>query len=199
MRRTVPSVLVVMLLALSAPLSAQRLYRLELGAGAGYNRFASKLELTSAFGGTLRAGYWLYGPFSVEAEANFASPKTDTPLKKSVGTKAFGLWGLANFPVGNTSSFIAKAGIGRTSYGSCGDVSVPGVGPCGSAGALLVGAGVRIGLTQTIFMRYEGTINRSFASPTLSNIALQAGISVMVGSKPLVDTDGDGVFDRYDR
>jgi OOP family OmpA-OmpF porin len=199
MRRRSWLALVALLAVPFAPLSAQRLYRVELGAAGGYHFFGDKLDLASAFGGAIRAGYWFHNPFSVEADVTFAHPKTDTPLKRSVGTSAFGLWGLANFPAGKSTSFFVKGGYGRTSYGSCPKVSVPGAGPCGSTGALQTGLGMRLALKPTIFMRYEAALSRSLGSASVTNAALQGGVSIMLKSQPLVDSDGDGVFDRYDQ
>ena len=42
-------------------------------------------------------------------------------------------------------------------------------------------------------------MHRGLTSLKFSNVALQGGVSLMLGSKPLLDADGDGVFDRYDR
>ena len=198
MRRSLPFALTLSLSALSTPLAAQRLYRIEASASGGYHIFANQLELGSAFGFALRGGYWFHPPFSAEAEVTFASPKTDTPLNKSVGTSTLGLWILDNFQFGRASAVFLKGGYGRTSYGSCPSVSVPGSGPCGSAGMFQAGVGTRLALSPTIFMRYEVTVNRSLTSLKFSNVSLQGGVSLMIGSKPLIDSDGDGVFDRYD-
>ncbi|HXI21478.1 MAG TPA: thrombospondin type 3 repeat-containing protein, partial [Gemmatimonadales bacterium] len=81
----------------------------------------------------------------------------------------------------------------------CPAVSVPGSGPCGAAGSLQAGAGVRISLSPTLFMRYEAIVNRSLTTLKFSNYAIQGGLSLMLGSHPLVDSDGDGVWDRDDR
>jgi hypothetical protein len=199
MRRCLPFALVLSLSTLAPPLAAQRLYRFEAGASGGYNHFASKLDLGSAFGFAFRGGYWFYPPFSVEVEATFARPTTDTPLKKKVSVSTFGIWALDNFRMGRSNTFFLKGGYGRTSFGSCPSVSIPGSGPCGSAGMFQGGLGTRIALSPTLFMRYEATVNRSLTKLKFSNVALQGGISMMIGSKPLIDSDGDGVFDRYDR
>ncbi len=199
MRRRTWLALALLLAAPNTPLSAQRLYKLEVGAAAAYNMYSSKLELGNTFGAAVRAGYWFYTPFSVEAEATFAKPKTDTPLKRSISTTSISILGLGNFAMGKTSTFFIKGGLGRTSYGSCPSVSVSGAGPCGNSSTLLAGAGIRMALKPTIFMRYEGLLSRSLGSTSVSNLALQGGVSVMIGSEPLVDTDGDGIYDRYDQ
>ncbi len=184
---------------LATPLAAQRLYKFEISGAGGYHHFDSKLQLASSVGGAFRFGYWITGSFSVEAEGNFASPKTDTPLKKSVGTKTFGLWGLSNIRAGKATTVFLKGGIGHVGYGSCPSTSVPGAGPCGGANVLQGGAGIRIPLSPTIFMRYEGVVNRSLSSRKFTNTTLQGGLSLMMGSQPLLDSDRDGVFDRFDQ
>jgi hypothetical protein len=199
MRRPPLLVVLLSLSALAAPLSAQRLFRLELGAAGGYHTFGSKLELNSAVGGAVRAGYWFHTPFSLEAGASFSSPKTNTSLKKGVSTTTMEFWLLDNFRMGSTNTLFLKAGYGRINFGPCPSVSVPGSGPCGAANMLQGGLGTRISLTPTLFMRYEVEVSRGLTALKFSNLTLHGGVSLMLGSKPLLDTDGDGVFDRYDR
>ncbi len=180
-------------------LPAQRQYRLELGAAGSYHIFDSKTELGSTFGGALRLGYWVSGPLSLEAEGALAKPTTKNSLKNSVHTTTLGLWALGNFPVGGGTTAILKAGYAQVSYGSCPKVSVPGAGPCGDAGVVQGGAGVRIPLSPVLFMRYEASVNRSFTFLKFSNITISGGVSYMWGSTPYLDSDGDGVFDKKDR
>lgn len=199
MRRPPPVVMLLSLSTLAAPLSAQRLFRLEMGAAGGYHTFGSKLELNSAVGGAVRAGYWFHTPFSFEAAGTFSSPTTNTSLKKGVSAKTIGFWLLDNFRIGTTNTVFLKAGYGRINFGACPSVSVPGSGPCGAANMLQGGLGTRISLNPTLFMRYEVEVSRGLTALKFSNVSLQGGVSLMLGSKPLLDVDGDGVFDRYDR
>jgi hypothetical protein len=186
-------------LILAAPLAAQRQYRLELSAAGAYNIYDSKTDLAGAVGGAGRLGYWIAGPLSIEVEGTFASPHTDTPLDKSVSVSSIGGWGLLNLPLGTGTHLFLKAGYGHISYGSCPAVSIPGSGPCGGADVLQGGAGMRIALSPTFMMRYEATFNRSTTTLKFSNIALQGGLSLMLGSRPILDSDQDGVNDRDDR
>jgi OOP family OmpA-OmpF porin len=57
---------------------------------------------------------------------------------------------------------------------------------------------MRIGLTQTLMVRVDGVASHSFADPPFTNLQLHAGMSLMIGSEPLVDGDGDRIYDRYD-
>ena len=50
-----------------------------------------------------------------------------------------------------------------------------------------------------MLLRYEGTFNRSTTTLKFSNIALQAGVSLMLGSRRIVDSDQDGIIDSKDR
>lgn len=186
------------LLVSASPLAAQRVYRLEAGLAGGWHFYDSDLELASTPGFAGRLGYWVTGPFSLEVEASYALPRTDTPLKKRVTTTTAAGWLLLNQRVGSSQLFI-KGGFGSLSYGTCPSVSVPGSGPCGSAGVLQGGLGARIALRPELFLRYDATVNRSITSLKFSNVTLQVGLSVMPGSKPQADTDGDGVPDRRDR
>jgi hypothetical protein len=197
--RPAPCLLLAGLLLPGQPLAAQRLYRLELSLATGFHLYDSQTDLASGIGFAGRAGYWFGGPFSLEGEVTYARPRTDTPLKERVRTTTLAGWLLANTRVGSSSSLFLKGGYGRISYGACPSVSVPGSGPCGAAGVLQGGVGARLALAPTILLRYDATVNRSLTSLKFSNVTLQAGLSLMLGSKPLVDADHDRVFDRYDR
>ena len=182
----------------STSLAAQRLYKLELSGAGGYHTYDSKTDLSPTFGGALRVGYWIYGPFSVEAEGTLAKPKTNTSLKKAVSTNTLGLWALGNIAVGRSTFVILKGGYAHLSYGTCPSVSLPGAGPCGAADVFQGGAGVRIAIKPTLFMRYEGTVQRSLTTLKFTNLMLQGGVSLMLGSTPLTDRDGDAIYDRND-
>ncbi len=189
----------VLLGSTASQLPAQRTYRLELSGAGGYHLYDAKTELSGTLGGTLRAGYWLAGPLSIEVEGTYAKPITDTPLQQRVGVTTIGGWALLNAGLSPGTSLFLKGGYGHSNYGTCPTVSVPGSGPCGAADMLQAGAGIRIALSPTILMRYEGSINRSTTTLKFSNAVVQGGVSLMIGSRPLIDSDGDGVFDRKDR
>ena len=201
MRSSVALLLSTIALATTAaPASAQRLYRLELGGSGGYYIFGSETGLNGGFGGAARLGYWIAGPLGIEAEGTFARPTTNSSLNKTVDVKGLAGWALVNFPIGSNNSLFLKLGYGTTRYGgSCPAFSVPGSGPCGSTGEVQAGAGLRIALSPTILMRYEGSISQSQTSKKFSNVGLNAGLSLMLFSQPLIDTDGDRVYDRKDR
>src|SRR6476619_2415661 len=184
----------------------QRKYLVELSAAGAYQSFDSDTQLDGAPGGVARVGLWLPLNFSVEVEGAFSSPNSKTG-DESVSVKTFGSSALYNFLIGSSTTFYLKAGGGSTKYGgSCPSVASPDKPICGSSGAFLGGAGFRVGLTPTILARVEGLYNRNkskargnAAGVTLSNFGVNAGVSFMIGSKPILDTDGDGVLDNHDR
>jgi OmpA-OmpF porin, OOP family len=191
--------LLALLTGAARPAAAQRRYRFEASVAGGYHKFDSQTDLASAVGVGGRLGYWIYGPISLELEGTYVQPHTDTPLNQSVSTSSLAGWLLGNLRTGGNSTVFLKAGYGSVSYGKCPSVSVPGSGPCGSAGVIQGGAGARLGLTPTLLMRYDISVNRSLTTLKFSNVTLQAGLSLMLGSRPLVDLDGDRVFDLYDK
>ena len=184
----------------------QRKYLIELGAAGAYQSFANATDLGGAVGGTGRLGLWLPLNFSLEVEGGFASPKTRTS-DEGVSVTTFAGSALYNVLIGSSSSFYLKAGAGSTKYGSsCPAVASAGDPICGSSGALLAGAGFRVGVAPTVMVRVEGLYSRNKSKPptgassvSLSNFGASAGVSLMLGSKPIPDTDGDGVLANRDR
>ncbi|HUR96357.1 MAG TPA: OmpA family protein [Gemmatimonadales bacterium] len=194
------------LLAACAPSAAaqQRKYLVELGAAGAYQSFDKELQLGGAAGGLGRVGVWLPLNFSLEVEGLFTSPKTD-PGNTGVSVRNVGVSGLYNILIGSSSSAFLRGGFGSTKYGGdCPTVSNPLA--CGSSTALIAGAGFRIGVTPTVMVRTDGMLlrNRSAGSSlresqTIVNYGASLGVSVMLGSKPILDADGDGVLDNRDR
>jgi len=196
-----------LLAAVARPGAAQqRKYLVEAGAAGAYQSFDNATLLGSTAGGVGRVGIWLPLNFSVELEGGLSSPKPESGTK-GVSVKTFGLSALYNFLVGSNNSFYLKAGAGSTKYGSSCPAVASATDPiCGSSGALLAGAGFRVGVTPTVMVRLEGLYNRNKSKPkppispkTLSNFGGSLGVSLMLGSKPIQDADGDGVLDNRDR
>jgi outer membrane protein OmpA-like peptidoglycan-associated protein len=196
--------LVLFLACASAAAAQQRRYLVELGAAGVYQSFDSDTELTGALGGIGRLGLWLPMNFSVEVEGAFAGAETEGPVV-GVDVRTVSAAVLYNIPVGPKSFVHLKAGGGSTKYGDdCPAIATPII--CGSSGALLLGAGARIGLTPTLLLRGEGLLvrNRSERPPprgtvSLSNFGLSLGLSYMLGSRPIDDSDGDGILNNRDR
>jgi outer membrane protein OmpA-like peptidoglycan-associated protein len=212
-------VLLALVACVASPLVAQqRHYLAELGAAGSYQSFDSLALLKSAPGFLLRGGLWLPMNFSVEAEATFATPKAKAD---DIGTsyRALFLSLLYNIPVGRSNWFYLKAGGGSNSYAGNRYDKCPergGLEPvantaCGKAGVLAGGAGFRLGLTPILLARGEAVISGyksnpppacdtcSTSSKTLTNFGLNVGLSVMLGSKPIPDSDNDGILDNKDR
>ena len=191
--------LVALLLSLATPIHAQRReYRLELGAAAAVTSFASVTDLDPGFGGALRIGYWLPLNLGIEVEGLTASAKTAAGSTTDVLSGTASL--LYNIRLGESSSLFLKTGLGTTKYGdSCPTVSVPGSGPCGSASEFVFGGGIRAALSPTIMVRAEADYQNNSDVESFSNLVGSVGLAFMVGSRPLIDTDQDGVFDRKDK
>ena len=178
----------------------QRRYLLELGAAGAYQSFDSDTRLGGGTGGLGRIGLWLPANFSIEGEGSVVSANTeDTDVGVSV--KSFTLAALYNIPIGARSFLYFKAGGGSTKYGGdCPQVASPTDPICGSSGAFVGGAGFRAGLGPTLMVRGEGLLNRNKSdSKSLSNFGINLGLSLMLGSKPIDDSDSDGILNNRDR
>jgi outer membrane protein OmpA-like peptidoglycan-associated protein len=179
----------------------QRRYLVELGAAGFYQSFADVAALGGGTGGVLRAGVWLPGNFSLEGEGSILSSKPNVG-QENIKVKALTVAALYNIPIGRASFFYLKAGGGGTQYASdCPPPSqAPRPYPCGQSSALLFGAGARAGVSPTVMLRGEALINRnSGQTRSFSNVGLNLGISLMLGSRPIADSDGDGILDNRDR
>lgn len=197
--------LLATLVCARSPLAAQeRHYLAEVGAAGVYQSFDGAAELKGALGGMGRLGLWLPLNLSVEVDGAFTKPKAES-TDEGVSVRQFSGALLYNVPVGGNSWIYLKAGGGSTKYGSdCPAVATTVI--CGSSGALLGGAGFRAGLTPGLLLRGEALISRNksdrpapLGAITLTNFGLNLGLSVMPGSKPIPDSDRDGVLDNRDR
>lgn len=201
--------LVVSMLCVASLAQAQeRRYLVELSAGAGYYGFGETADLSGKLGAVGRAGVWLPYNLSLEAEGFLVSPKAKSAADNVSVTAGSGSL-LYNQFLGGNSWGYAKIGYGKTKYGGeC-------VGPriCGTTTMLVGGIGTRIGLTPTLLVRAEAvfqpnrgtSIDRSdpLAIDTtdvrFTNYGINIGVSLMLGSKPVPDSDGDGILNNRDR
>ncbi len=196
------SSLVLLAIMAAAPLAAQERQNLvELELGAAYQSYDNATQLDGSLGGVGRLGLWLPANFSLELAAAFAKPKTSPDLlgnTLSVNVRNFYISALYNILAGTRNSFFLKAGGGTTKYGS--NCSGPSTTLCANSGLILGGVGFRLGLTPTVMTRAEIEISRNKSSSrNLSNLGASLGVSVMLGSRPIPDTDGDGIQDNRDR
>jgi outer membrane protein OmpA-like peptidoglycan-associated protein len=191
--------LVLVLACASGAAAQQRRYLVELGAAGVYQSFDDLTRLGGGTGGAGRIGLWLPANFSLEAEGSVVSSNADV-TDIGVTVKSFALAALYNIPVGRSSFLYLKLGGGSTDYGECPTVSTPLSPICGSSGTFLGGAGVRAGLAPTVMLRGEGLLSRNSSdSESLSNFGVNLGLSLMLGSKPIDDSDGDGILNNRDR
>jgi outer membrane protein OmpA-like peptidoglycan-associated protein len=180
---------------------------IEAGAAGAYHSFGDSTDLKSAVGGLVRLGVWLPLNISVEGEASFASPKSKT-RDEGVSVKQYSISALYNVLLGSRSSAYGKLGVGTTRYGK--DPCVARV-ICGKAYPVMLGLGFRLGLTPLLMLRGEGVADFSKtntpAVPPLTparkvsftNVGVNLGVSFMLGSKPIPDSDHDGVLNNRDR
>jgi outer membrane protein OmpA-like peptidoglycan-associated protein len=187
----------------------ERRYLFELGAAGTYQSFGDTTKLGSAGGGLARLGIWLPLNFSLEAEGSVASSNSIS-VKTAFGSVLY------NLLLGSSTWGYLKAGIGGTRYGggstdACSDPKFVGK-ICGTTTAFVTGVGIRFPLSQQILFRGEGVIYPNSGKTvvpgsdppdttkvTFSNLGLNLGLSFMLGSKPIPDSDGDGILNNRDR
>ena len=202
-------VLVLMGWCVSLAQAQDRRYLFEVGAGPAYQSFGDSTDLKGALAGAGRVGVWLPLNFSIEAEGSIGGPKTKTADEK-VTVKAGALSVLYHLPVGSRSWAFGKFGIGGTKYGPGGSCANFGGKICGTTSTFQVGLGFRVAVTPVWMVRGEALIIPNKGSTTegdppvkrtikFTNIGVNLGASVMLGSKPLPDSDRDGVPDNRDR
>ena len=186
----------------------ERRYLFEVGAAGSYQGFGSSTNLGGAAGGLGRLAVWLPLNFSLEAEGSTATPKAKSPVV-GVGVKTYSVSALYNLPLGTKTWAYGKLGVGKTRYGKD-PCTLPTI--CGTAKPVFTGVGFRLALTPLVMARAEAMVNfnkttsdtgiapnRASRTTKFSNYGLNVGVSLMLGSKPLPDSDGDGVLNNRDR
>jgi outer membrane protein OmpA-like peptidoglycan-associated protein len=180
----------------------------EVGAAGAYQSFGDVTGLDGAAGGLARIGVWLPLSFSLEAEGLVASANT-------IGVKAGSASLLYNIPLGRRTWVYAKAGAGGTRYGGTGADCLQQKFQgkiCGTTTTFGGGLGVRIGLSPVLMVRAEGVVNPNKGKTNVpgsdpprtetvkfTNYGVNLGVSLMLGSKPIPDSDGDGILNNRDR
>jgi outer membrane protein OmpA-like peptidoglycan-associated protein len=188
----------------------ERRYLFEVGAGAAHQSFSGETRLGGRTGFMGRAGVWLPLNFSVEVEGLLANGE---PVDVKVGTVS----ALYNLLLGSKTWVYLKAGGGGTKYGPGGDECEEPtfVGDiCGTATTFVTGVGVRVPITPMFLFRAEALLSPNRAQTilpgeesgtldtvrvTFTNFGLNLGVSVMLGSKRIPDSDADGVLNNRDR
>jgi OmpA-OmpF porin, OOP family len=202
--------LVLTLSYVSTASAQERRYLFEVGGAGAYQSFGDTTRLDGAAAGLGRIGVWLPLNFSLEAEGSVASAN-------SIGVKTGSVSALYNLLVGSRNWAYAKFGFGGTRYGGTGAdcQQQKFVGRiCGTTTTFVGGVGFRLGLTPLLMLRTEAVISpnkgktlRQGATPAdtvretvkFSNFGLNVGVSFMLGSKPIPDSDNDGVLNNRDR
>lgn len=175
---------------------------LELGAGAHWQSYGEVTELNSAIGWLGRVGLWLPYNFSVELEGAFAgSEATDISANPdttaSVDTRMITGSVLYNIALARNAWAHLKLGAGTTNYGDAASAGLI----ANDAGTILAGAGLRVGITSDLLARGDVTMarNSSEDAESFTNVGVSLGLSYMLGSKPIPDSDGDGILENRDR
>jgi outer membrane protein OmpA-like peptidoglycan-associated protein len=194
---------------ISTAQAQDRTYLFELGAGGVYQSYSdSTTKLESTLGLLGRFGVWLPLNFSVEAEGSTSGAKTKVSGIE-VGVKTGSASLLYNIPFAGRHWAYGKLGYGQTRYGD--NCEESGARICGTTSMFVAGAGVRVGVSPIFLLRAEALLypnrgrTRDLDSPgeripvRFTNIGINLGVSVMLGSKPIPDTDGDGVLNNRDR
>lgn len=193
----------------SPAVAQERRYLVEVGAAGVYQSYGSTAGLNGSVGGLGRIGVWLPLNFSVEVEGSTSKPSSKA-TDEGLPVKSLALSALFNIPVGKRNTAYLKAGGGSTRYRASGsdpecEQSRPEI--CGTTSNILGGAGFRAGITSTVMARSEVLIIRnsgnrrppSTGKVSFTNFGLNVGLSVMLGSKPIPDSDNDGILDNRDR
>jgi outer membrane protein OmpA-like peptidoglycan-associated protein len=185
----------------------ERRYLFEAGAAGVYQSFGDSTDLGGAPGALLRIGVWLPANFSIEAEGSTSSP--DTHLGDvSVGVKTGSVSALYNLLVGQKNWAYLKAGFGGTRYGDVGSCATAGRTICGTTTMFLGGLGFRMAFSPLLMGRAEALIYRNHGTSRtggetrdidFSNLGFNLGLSFMLGSKPIPDSDHDGILNNRDR
>ena len=203
-------VLMLVLSWVSIAEAQERRYLFEVGAAGAYQAYGDSTELSGGLGAVGRFGVWLPLNFSLEAEGSIAKPKVKAGSAK-VSVKSGSVSLLYNVPLGSRSWAYGKLGVGGTKYGPGGGCLNFGGKICGTTSNFpVVGLGVRVGMSPTWMVRAEAAVSPNKGSSTtgtppvkrtikFTNIGVNVGVSLMLGSKPLPDSDGDGVPNNRDR
>jgi outer membrane protein OmpA-like peptidoglycan-associated protein len=188
----------------------QRRYLVELGAGGLFQSFGEAAQLESTFGGLGRAGLWLPYNFSVEVEAAFAGAdavvdEEDPAL--SVGTRTITGSVLYNILLAQNAWAHLRVGGGSTKYDfePCTPQTAVQPAICATAAVVMAGVGLRVGITPDVLIRGDLTLARNSgedsvkAPRSFTNVGVSVGLSYMLASKPIPDSDGDGILENRDR
>src|SRR5262245_45216834 len=200
----------ILLPCLGAKVEAQqdRRYLLELGAGIHRQSFDEATGFESAIGGVGRIGLWLPKNFSLElegvvvgSEAVDISQGADSAIvSRPVRIISGSL--LYNILVARNAWAHLKLGGGATDHG---DSTISGGVLAGRSGTILAGAGLRMGITSDLLARGDLTVSRNSGTTakgadfSFTNLGISLGLSYMLGSKPIPDSDGDGILENKDR
>jgi outer membrane protein OmpA-like peptidoglycan-associated protein len=180
----------------------ERRYLLELGAAVHRQSYDDLSNVKSAIGGLGRVGLWLPYNFSVELEGVFvgteatdikANPDTTADISTRIITGSV----LYNILIARNAWAHLRLGGGTIDFGNSASTGLV----SGNAGLALAGAGLRMGITPDLLARGDLTLTRngSRSDSSFTNVGVSLGLSYMLGSKRIPDSDGDGILENKDR
>ena len=186
----------------------QRKYLVELGAAGAYQSFDTATGLKGAAGGLGRLGVWLPLNFSLEVEGSFTQAQDESQRRRGEREDLRRLCALQRparrqelgVPQGRRRHDQVREQLSRHR-------GQPGRRSAAAAARFLAARAFRIGITPTVMVRAEGVYNRnktkerpgSTRRSRCRTSARNLGVSLMLGSKPIPDSDADGVLDNRDK
>jgi OmpA-OmpF porin, OOP family len=178
-----------------------RRYLLELGAAVLSQSYGDSAFVDSGVGGIGRLGLWLPYNFSLELEGAFVGTDAqdlNANTKVPISTRMITGSVLYNILLSRNAWAHLRVGGGSTDYGDQASRSVIG----GTSRTLLAGGGLRVGILPDALIRGDLTVARNSGSETertFTNVGVSLGLSYMLGSKAIPDSDRDGILENRDR
>ena len=205
-RRTTAAALLA-LSSLAGQARAQRSGSVELGLALAWQDLSDSLKGGYGFGGAGRVGVWLPARFSIELEVDYTRPNNYYTLTHEP-TVTFTGAVLYNFRLGQVNSFFVRAGYSHIKMGGACDPDTDIW--CAAGGAFLLGAGVRLRVASSLYVRGDLGANLRPDISGYRGFVGTVGLSFIPGGKrgtggqPAAtprgqDADRDGVPDKADR
>ncbi len=190
----VPAILGMMLIGVSAALSAQRAHQFEVGAFGSLTRYDPAFNLDNRVGGGARLGYFFSNVLSAELEAGYQNP---SPRSGSASpTLALGGASLVLNFGGAKNLFYILGGYSRLDFENAAPFRFTDNAAHGAIGD-------RVFLGDWGALRFE--VRGVYVPGThfggtdwAGHVMGSLGLSLFAGTGPLLDTDRDGVPDKND-
>ncbi len=184
--------------AAGLPLSAQRGHQFELGAFGSFTRYDRAFNLSDQAGGGGRLGYFFSDVVGVELDAGYQSPSPQTGTNPVAAQLSFGSASLVlNAAAGPHHLLYLLGGYSRLDFEKQAPYRFTDNAVHGAIGDRIF-LGERVALRIEARGVYAPTTNATFGSSWAGHIVGSIGLALFTGEGHLVDSDGDGVPDKYD-